>query len=751
MLSSSTPPTRSRSQEQYQLIWCLIWNMDSMESPCSQPESQSSVHSNLRLKTDPAWKYATEGESVLGKKVVICGFCGKNVRGGGINRMKQHLGGVKGNISPCLKVPPDVKIQMRIAYEESIQKGKDEQTQSVKPHTTRPKRKASSTSENLQSYFERGINDASQPSIKSTWQSKERLLDTDLAVAMWIYHACIPMNAVNSPLFPIAMSKVSSMGHGYIGPSYHALRVSLLRDAKKAVTLIVEAQRLLWAETGCTIMSDGWRDVRQRPLINFLVYCPKGISFIKSVDASDVEANAENLCNLFAEIIEIVGYMNIVHFVTDNAANYKAAGKLLCEKYPLLCWSPCAAHCINLILKDISEITSVADLIQLASKVTVFIYNHKWPLNWLRKRDGWTEIIRPGATRFGTSFIALSSLYDHKSHLEAMVTSTDYKKVLKMPKAKEVKQIVLNENFWNNCFIIVKVMTPILRLLRICDSDEKPSLGYVFEGMSRAMKGIKELFRNKERHYKQYTNIIDARWDKMLRRNLHAAAYWLNPAFQYDTNNVEEKRLAFKGVLDMFEEKTNLDPLKLTSQLYQFRDREGDFSSRPLALGFAKKNHPDEWWKMFGGDVPELQTFAIRILSQTASSSGCERNWSVFERIHTKKRNRLEHQRLCDLVFVHYNLLLQNRKNENIRSCDPVDYESIDKTEFWVVDEEEEGELNYEELENMLEEEPPNNIGGTSNSQAQELEGEAMDEDLILFDDDDDDAAAANIDDLDDL
>ena len=68
----------------------------------------------------------------------------------------------------------------------------------------------------------------------------------------------------------------------------------------------------------------------------------------------------------------------------------------------------------------------------------------------------------------------------------------------------------------------------------------------------------------------------------------------------------------------------------------------------------------DEWWKLHGGDAPELQKFVI-ILSQTTSSSGCERNWSVFERIHTKRRNQLEHQMLNDLVYFHYNLRLQNR------------------------------------------------------------------------------------------
>ena len=50
-----------------------------------------------------------------------------------------------------------------------------------------------------------------------------------------------------------------------------------------------------------------------------------------------------------------------------------------------------------------------------------------------------------------------------------------------------------------------------------------------------------------------------------------------------------------------------------------------------------------------------------QILSQTSSSSGRERNWTVFERIHTKKRNILEHQRLNDFVYIHYNLQLKNR------------------------------------------------------------------------------------------
>ena len=103
-------------------------------------------------------------------------------------------------------------------------------------------------------------------------------------------------------------------------------------------------------------MTDGWSDQRQRTLINFLVYCPTGITFVKSVDASDIVKDARTLCNLFCEVIEWFGPTNIVHVVTDNAANYVAAGKLIQEKYEHIFWSPCAAHCLNLLLKDIGSI-----------------------------------------------------------------------------------------------------------------------------------------------------------------------------------------------------------------------------------------------------------------------------------------------------------------------------------------------------------------------------------------------------------
>ncbi|KAL7593981.1 hypothetical protein Lser_V15G32559 [Lactuca serriola] len=583
----------------------------------TQSQSQPFVQSNVRTRTDKAWEHITLAKDDKGNKSYICNFCQKIWRGGGISRVKKHLASIIGDISPCTKVSPEVRFLMQGLFKETAQREKhkasgdginavtisddDEETEetqnrNVKARPNKEGKRKGTSSFHL--FFSKGINDPSQPTIKSAMQTKQKIHDVDLAIATWFYDACVPMNACNSPYFQHMVDKIAGIGHGYKAPNYHALRVNLLSDAKKSVTMLIDSYRSQWIESGCTIMSDGWRDTRQRHLINFLVNCPKGISFLKSVDASDIESNASNLCNLFAEIVEMVGHKNVVQIVTGNAANYKLAGSNLCERYPSITWSPCAAHCLNLILKYVSELDNVKSLVTLASRVTVFIYNQKWPLNWLRKRDGWTEIIRPGATPFGTAFVALKSLYDHKDDLQAMVISNDFKKMLKLRNASECKDIVLNENFWKNCLITVKVMTPLLRLLRLCDSDETPALGYVYEGMYRARRGINELFKKKKELYKPYTDIIDRRWDKMLRKSIHCAAYWLNPVFQYNHENVCSKREVFQGVLDMVEKNfSGTSIFDLTLSLGKFRDIEDTFG-RYSVIASRTSTRPDEWWKL---------------------------------------------------------------------------------------------------------------------------------------------------------
>ena len=78
--------------------------------------------------------------------------------------------------------------------------------------------------------------------------------------------------------------------------------------------------------------------------------------------------------------------------------------------------------------------------------------------------------------------------------------------------------------------------------------------------------------------------------------------------------------------------------------------------------------NPIKWWTCHGENGVYLQSLATRILSQVASSSSAERNWSTYGFIHSVKRNRLGSQKVEDLVYVHSKLCLVSRKGEEYTS-----------------------------------------------------------------------------------
>lgn len=90
-----------------------------------------------------------------------------------------------------------------------------------------------------------------------------------------------------------------------------------------------------------------------------------------------------------------------------------------------------------------------------------------------------------------------------------------------------------------------------------------------------------------------------------------------------------------------------------------------------------------DWWAGYGYEIPTLQRVAIRIHSQPCSSHWCRWNWSAFESIHSKKRNKMELDKLNDLVFVHCNLWLESISRSRNGKCKPIIYDEIDVSSEW--------------------------------------------------------------------
>ena len=96
----------------------------------------------------------------------------------------------------------------------------------------------------------------------------------------------------------------------------------------------------------------------------------------------------------------------MVQIVTDNGSAFVKMGKLLMKKYNLY-WTPCAAHCIDLMFEDIGKRDSVAQLIGNGRNITNFIFNHGWLLAKMRQVCG-GDIVHPGATSLQQTILALT-------------------------------------------------------------------------------------------------------------------------------------------------------------------------------------------------------------------------------------------------------------------------------------------------------------------------------------------------------
>ena len=355
--------------------------------------------------------------------------------------------------------------------------------------------------------------------------------------------------------------------------------------------------------------------------------------------------------------------------------------------YPNLYWTPCAAHCLDLILEDIWKIPVLSSTLKKAVAVNGYIYNHAGVLNMMRQFTKQRELLRPAKTRFATAMITLSSMHNQQANLRKMFGSDQWNnsKWAKEQGGKRATLIVQSTSFWNNVLYSLKVGAPLVEVLRLVDGERKPPMGYIYEAMDRAKEAIAKAFNNNEDRYKEIFKIIDRRWEVQLHRPLHAAAYYLNPEFFYDNPNIDGDEEVNLGLINCIQRLTPNITIqdKISEELAKYRDALGTLGTN-LAIRNRKLRAPADWWATNGASAPNLRQFAIKVLSLTCSASGCERNWSVFENLHTKRRNRLAQSKLNDLVYIKYNRALMRRFDER-DTIDPISLKEIDDCNEWML------------------------------------------------------------------
>ncbi|VFQ97712.1 unnamed protein product [Cuscuta campestris] len=364
----------------------------------------------------------------------------------------------------------------------------------------------------------------------------------------------------------------------------------------------------------------------------------------------------------------------------DHREEWEKNGDLLMAKYPHLYWTPCATHCLDLILEDIFQEKDIHLTYKKVVKLSRYIYTRPGLVNLMRKFTK-LDLVRPGVTRFATVALTLERISILRVELRTLFVSDAW---AKSKWAKEQKGVlacntILSESFWRGMRKSLKIATPLIEVLRLIDGETKPAMGYIYKAMDRAKEAIAKNFGYQHEKYSRFFDIIDERWEVQLHQPLHAAGHYLNPEYFYSDPNIESNEEVVEGfykVLEKLIPDTKIQD-KITNELISYRKAEGI-----MGYNIAKRQRTSkpavEWWRAYGGSVPFLQKFAIKVLSLTCSALGCERNWSFFEHVHSKKRKRLDQTRLNDLLFVKYNRALK-RHHTLEDFIDPMCLDNIDE------------------------------------------------------------------------
>ena len=228
-------------------------------------------------------------------------------------------------------------------------------------------------------------------------------------IARFFFRNGIPFNVAKSKSFKLMIEAIGTYGPHLKPPSYHELRVPLLKKELEYTKGLLRGHEEERIKYGCSVMSDGWTDRKNRTLINFLVNCSLGTQFVRSVDASEYMKTGQKIFELLDSFVEEIGEKNVIQVVTDNGSNYVLMvriqsclmkffyfivitfncytthtsllilvflGKILEVTRPKIFWTPCAAHCLDLMLEDIGKIPKVKRVIQRGIKLVGYIYNH---------------------------------------------------------------------------------------------------------------------------------------------------------------------------------------------------------------------------------------------------------------------------------------------------------------------------------------------------------------------------------------
>jgi hypothetical protein len=274
------------------------------------------------------------------------------------------------------------------------------------------------------------------------------------------------------------------------------------------------------------------------------------------------------------------------------------------------------------------------------------------------------EFSDPISAKFAPSYCFLRRVFELRQSLQDVVVSEDWKQ-WKNNMAEDVVNVesaILDDGFWSKADLLLQLYEPFVSLLATIDID-KSVIGTVYDWRVQALEALRSQAID-DGLLNQLEGLIENRWD-VLFSPLHAAGYLLNPRY-IGKGQTKDKSVmrGWKATLERYESESTARCV-LREQLSSYWRLEGSLGEED-AVDCRDKMDPVVWWENFGFETPNLQTLAIKVLSQVSSVAMCEEIWQASDFSCRESANRLGEQRMEDLFFVRNNLRLHGQRNGNL-------------------------------------------------------------------------------------
>ncbi|GBG91541.1 hypothetical protein CBR_g52575 [Chara braunii] len=376
----------------------------------------------------------------------------------------------------------------------------------------------------------------------------------------------------------------------------------------------------------------------------------------------------------------------------DNVEVNKHAARLLRRRTDLnisrIPWVPCAAHCLNLLLKGISYEPCVHELYKRGKTIVKCIKNHHKTAQLFLdslETERTRTLIMSTDVRFASVYLMLERLFDRKKVLKNMMKEgwldIKWSSRKKRNIADVVYMTIRSDDWWREVEAAVDIMYPVYDLLRKMDkSGTAPYQLWGFEdALIKRMATIPTLTPARQESIAKKVR----KRCKMMHQPVHAANFLLNPA-KRDPRWMQDPECplvqnTMKFLLSQCKEGALWgckEQLHLWEDLKVFHKEPKGNSSLPPAkqdslwTDFAKfdssldKHTSSDWCWCHGKSHPKLQRIAVRVTAMWSTATPCERNWSTLDLVHEKRRNQLSSETINKLVYVHWNLQLLKVKKK---------------------------------------------------------------------------------------